>query len=249
MGNLPSYLENNETYKDLHEDIENLKEWLDEHESDHKKYAEKAEKLHKKEQRLEKLEKSLRETAEKIKELSESNSSERLKKAINLFNAGDVKGAANILNLNEIEKDASKNIEIILRKNTEELKLSIKVLINEKPEGWEEEIIKKIDLVAKCPHEINKENELADFYRKIGNELLYEYDSLAMRFLNMERKIREQLKDSIKLAECDLLRAQCYNSLGIRSEAIEIVDKILKTFPKDHPGYGKALNMSIEMKS
>ena len=249
MEKLPSYLENNETYRDLHEDIEDLKEWLANHEPENPKYALKAEKLHEKEQKFENLEKSLRETAEKIKELSESNSSERLKKAIDLFNAGDVKGASYILNLNEIERDTSKNITMILNTGIDELKLSIQILLKEKPEGWKEDIIKKIDLVAKCSREINKDNELADFYQKIGNELLYEYDNLAMRILNMERKIREQLIDPIKLAECDLQRAECFNSLGIKSEAVEIVNKILKIFPKELPGYSKALNLSMEMKS
>ena len=247
MEKLPLYIENNETHRELFENIVDLKEWLANHDPENPKYEIKAEKLLEKEQKLENLEKSLRETAELITGLQESAPSERLKRAIELFNAGDSKGALAILDFNEIEKDASKNIEIMLRANVEELKLSIKVLLTEKSEGWEKEVIKKIKTIAKYSREINNENELADFYQELGNELLYEYDSMAMRVFNMAREIREQLKDPIKLAECDLLRAQCYNSLGIRSEAVEILNKIFKIFPKNHPMYPIALNLSAEL--
>ena len=72
LTNVP-FVGNNEDYNDLLEDIADLREWLDEHEPDHKKYAEKAAKLREKEEKREKMESSLWNTALDITRLSNQN--------------------------------------------------------------------------------------------------------------------------------------------------------------------------------
>lgn len=112
LMNVP-FVGNNEDYTELLEDIEDLREWLDEHEPDHRKYAEKAAKLREKEEKKEKMEASLWDTALDITRLSNQKCSERLQRAIELFNKGDNKGASAILNEEEIYRDAEQNLNLI----------------------------------------------------------------------------------------------------------------------------------------
>lgn len=154
------FLGNNETYNDLLDDITDLKDWLEEHEPDHKKYAEKAEKLRDKIEKRDKMEQSIWNTAIEIARLSNQRCSERLKKAIDLFNAGDNKGADAILNTEDILKDAEHNLQMKrlheegLRINIEELKLKSKTLENEMAEGWVENILKLQDKIVEYTGEV-----------------------------------------------------------------------------------------------
>ena len=236
MEKLPSYIANNETYRDLHEDIEDLKEWLANHEPENPKYALKAEKLQEKEQKLEKLEQSLRETAELISRLQESPVSERLKSAIELFNSGDSNGASAILDFNDIERDASKNIEMILNANIEELKLSIQILLKQKPEGWKDKLKENGETLVSCVKVIpEKSSDMADFFREITLLLFQERESCtAMWAAIKETNLREKEGDPIILAESLLYQSLIYEDLGIISYAIEKINEAKELVPSEH---------------
>ena len=142
------FLGNNETYTDLLKNIKKTKKFLSKSVPEDEDYAEMAEELHELEEKKEKIEQSIWNTALEIARLSNQKCSERLKKAIELFNEGDNKGASAILDTEDILKDAEHNLQMKrlheegLKTNIEELKLKIKTLENEMSEGWGEEVLK-----------------------------------------------------------------------------------------------------------
>ena len=102
------------------------------------------------------LEKSLWETALEITRLNGKKSSERLKRAIELFNKGDNKGADAILNEEDIYQDADRNLNLAklgqeslksLEINLDELRLKVKTLENEMTEDWVEKVLNIYDKI------------------------------------------------------------------------------------------------------
>lgn len=187
LKNVP-FVGNNEEYNELLKSIKRTQKLLnitDEDDPEYKEYAEELEQLKEKQR---KKEKSIWETALLITKFSTSKCSERLSRAIELFNSGDDKGANAVLKEEEIDSDIERNIKLIelgeegrkgLIINIDEYRLKIKVLHCSLHKEDYEKIItfrkKVIDLcvriygecsinVAEEYHELAKEYELLDNY-------------------------------------------------------------------------------------
>ena len=139
LKNVP-FAGNNEEYNEIKDEIAELQEDLENLSPDSPRYAKKSEKLQKLQEKLSKMENSLWDTALMITRLSTTKCSERLKRAMDLFTAGDNKGAQAVLNEEEIERDVEHNLHLIqlgeegkkgLATNIEEYKLKIKTLEND----------------------------------------------------------------------------------------------------------------------
>ena len=240
------FMGNNERYTELLDDIEDLREWLDDHNSAHKNYAEKAEKLRKKEERKEKMESSLWDTAIQITRLSNQRCSERLKQAIELLNQGNNEGARAILDTAEIDRDAEKYSKDIkqLRRNIEreqellgekieglksiieEYKLRIKTLENDMLPRWREEIVDLHNKVMERTKEAFGENskEYIDALLDAGRmfSTLGHYE----RALTLEESA---LKLSLSLfGEKHQFTATSYNNMGLTYSKLGKYDKALE---------------------
>lgn len=149
LKNVP-FAGNNEDYNNIKEEILELKEDLEDISPESPRYSKKAKKLNDLREKLSKMESSLWNTALTITKLTNENCSERLKRAMQLFNEGDNKGANALLNEDDIRKDAKHNLNLIrlgeegkegLKTNIEEYNLKIKTLENEMSKGWCENIL------------------------------------------------------------------------------------------------------------
>lgn len=139
LQNVP-FAGNNEEYNDIREEIKDLQEDIENMSPDNPRYAKKAEKLLRSKEKLAKMESNLWDTALMITRLSTTKCSERLQRAMDLFNQGDNKGAQAILNEEEIEKDVQHNLNLIklgeegkkgLKTNIDEYLLKIRIYENE----------------------------------------------------------------------------------------------------------------------
>lgn len=157
LRNLP-FVGNNEEYNDLKEQIEDLEEWLDDHNSEHPKFAGKQDKLEKLQVRLEKMEHGLWDTALMITKLANTKCSERLHKAMSLFSEGDNKGCNALLSEEDIDNDVEKNIERIEigNKGKEGLKINI-----------EEYHLKAMSIINTGQYSKENENEISRLYEKV----------------------------------------------------------------------------------
>ena len=144
LQNVP-FAANNEEYNLLKKNIKKTQKLLSVTEPDDPDYAEYASDLYEMQEKISKMEKGLWETALMITRLATSRCSERLSRAIELFNSGNTKGAQAILDEEEIEKDVEHNISLIklgeegrkgIRINIDEYKLKIRILNAEMPDGW-----------------------------------------------------------------------------------------------------------------
>ena len=141
LKNVP-FAGNNEEYNLLLKSIKKTQKLLAITEEDDPDYADYAADLQDMKEKLSKMESSLWDTALMITHLSTTKCSERLKRAMDLFTAGDNKGAQAVLNEEEIDKDIEHNLNLIklgeegkkgLITNIEEIRLKIKTLDND----WE----------------------------------------------------------------------------------------------------------------
>lgn len=165
------FIGNNDKYNSLIDQINYLKEWLEEHEADHKRYSEKENQLKGKENDLKEIEKNIWSTGLQIAGLKGKRITKRLKEAIELFNSGDNKGADAILKTEDITAEIdyeinakhfhhkvaeihNENIKLLI----EDLKFKVKTLKNEMPEGWSEETLKIHEKIAKYTKESYGEN-------------------------------------------------------------------------------------------
>lgn len=139
LKNVP-FAGNNEEYNLLLKSIKKTKKLLAITDEDDEEYADYAAELQELNEKLSKMENSLWDTALMITRLSTTKCSERLKRAMDLFTAGDNRGAQAVLNEEEIERDVEHNLHLIqlgeegkkgLKINIEEYRLKIKVLIND----------------------------------------------------------------------------------------------------------------------
>ena len=146
---------NNEEYQLLQKSIKKTQKLLAITETDDPDYSEYAKDLNEMKEKVAKMESSLWETALKITQLSTTKCSERLERAMQLFNKGDNKGALAVLNEEEIEKDAKHAIEQIIlgeeisKAGRETLKFSIQEnelkvlsLSAEMNSGWLQKVIR-----------------------------------------------------------------------------------------------------------
>jgi len=182
LQNVP-FAGNNEEYNDLIKDIEELQEDLEDMSPDNPRYARKAEKLLKNKEKLAKMESSLWETALMITKLSTTKCSERLQRAMELFNQGDNKGAQAVLNEEEIERDVQHNLNLIklgeegkkgLKTNIDEYLLKIQTYENEMEEGWEEKVISLYETCIKIGRGIIEINDFATILINYYDYLIFQ---------------------------------------------------------------------------
>ena len=137
-------------------------------------------------ERRETMERNLLGTARLITRLSTTASSARLAEAIRLFEQGDNKGAAAVLNLVEIDRDAAANAARIraareleaealrgLETNIEEYRLKIKTLQNTMAEGWLSEVIAVYDKAVAAARDLIAPEKFAGLLCDYAN-FLYE---------------------------------------------------------------------------
>jgi hypothetical protein len=88
---------------------------------------------------------------------------------MDLFTAGDNKGAQAVLNEEEIERDVEHNLHLIqlgnegrkgLKINIEEYRLKIKTLENEMTEGWLREVCKLHERIIELTSSLYGDNSL-----------------------------------------------------------------------------------------
>lgn len=223
LKNVP-FTGNNEEYNLLLKNIKKTQKLLSVTDPEDPEYAEYAQELQDMKEKLSKMESSLWDTALMITRLSTTKCSERLKRAMDLFTAGDNKGAQAILNEEEIEKDIEHNLNLIklgeegkkgLKINIDEYRLRIKTLENEMAEGWLQEQCKLHERVIELSTSLYGENSLETaqalmdavqaIYLIEDYEKLYQYTQKALT-------IRLDI-----LGEMHLDTAQCYNDLGVAS--------------------------------
>lgn len=136
LKNIP-FVGNNEEYNDLLNNIKKTQKLLsitDETDPEYEEYEEELKNL--KDKQIKK-ERGLWDTALRITMLSTKRCSERLQRAIDLFNSGDDRGAIAILDEDEIDHDVEHNLNLIrlgeegkkgLAVNIEEYNLKISIL-------------------------------------------------------------------------------------------------------------------------
>lgn len=221
LMNVP-FAGNNEEYNQTKEEIEDLKEDLEDLSVESPRYAKKAEKLLKLQEKLSKMENSLWDTALMITRLSTTKCSERLQRAMDLFTAGDNKGAQAVLNEEEIERDVEHSLHLIqlgeegkkgLKINIEEYELKIKTLQNEMAEGWLENVIKLREKVLHFTQKIfgEKSEESLIMHHTLGRNLSTnaQYDEALKHFTFALETRKERLGDK------HLDTARSYGSIGL----------------------------------
>lgn len=157
LRNLP-FVGNNDEYNVLKEEIEELKEWMDEHNSEHPKFTAKQDKLEKLQIRLDNMEHGLWDTALMITKLANTKCSERLHKAMSLFSEGDNKGCNALLSEEDIDNDVEKNIERIEIGNQGKEGLKINI---------EEYHLKAMSIINTGQYSRENEDEITRLYEKI----------------------------------------------------------------------------------
>ena len=234
LKNVP-FAGNNEEYNLLLKSIKKTKKLLAITDEEDEEYADYAAELQELNEKLSKMENSLWDTALMITRLSTTKCSERLKRAMDLFNAGDNKGAQAVLNEEEIERDVEHNLHLIqlgeegkkgLKINIEEYQLKIKTLENEMAEGWLHEQCKLhkrvIELTSSLygEHSIEAAQAMMDATQSMY--LLEDYKTL-YKYTEKALSIRLEL-----LGENHLDTAQCYNDLGVVSGKLGDNEKYLE---------------------
>ena len=221
-------------------------------------------------ERRETMERNLLGTARLITRLSTTASSARLAEAIRLFEQGDNKGAAAVLNLVEIDRDAAANAARIraareleaealrgLETNIEEYCLKIKTLQNTMAEGWLSEVIAVYDKAVAAARDLIAPEKFAgllcdyaDFlrenkqYHRIGN--LYE-ESLAIR-RRLAQNDPETFEPDVALTLNNLANlhsdTQCYAAAEAEyGEALAIRRRLAQQQPEAfEPDVARTLN-------
>lgn len=223
LKNVP-FAGNNEEYNLLLKSIKKTQKLLAITDEDDPDYADYAADLQEMKEKLAKMESSLWDTALLITRLSTTKCSERLKRAMDLFTAGDNKGAQAVLNEEEIERDVEHNLHLIqlgnegrkgLRINIEEYRLKIKTLENEMTEGWLHAVYKLHERIIELTSSLYGDNSLEKAQAMMDATesiyLLEDFDKL-YQYTKKALNIRVGL-----LGEMHLDTAQCYNDFGVAS--------------------------------
>lgn len=172
LTNVP-FAGNNEEYNLLLKNIKKTKKLLSISEPEDPEYSEYAQDLQEMEKKLAQMENSLWDTALMVTRLSSTKQSERLQRAMDLFNAGDNKGAMAVLKEEDIDRDVQHNLHLMelgeegrkgLKTNIEEYMLRIKTLWNDWTEGFSSESAAEV---------LSLHGKILDLASKIyGNESL-----------------------------------------------------------------------------
>ena len=248
---------NNEEYSRLLRDIKKTRKLLSITEVDDPDYSLYARDLMDLEAKQKEMEESLWETALAVTRLSNMVVSERLQHAIDLFNKGDNKGADALLNEEDIDKDADRNLRLMelgeagrkgLKINIDELKLKIHTVKSERSEGWTEKVCSLHDRIIGYTERLYGGNseELADALAEaaIDLDLCAKYEE-ALRCNQKAIDIRLHLfgenHASTALSHHNI--AMAYNRLGKYAEALENCRKALNIwlslFGENHPAVAR----------
>lgn len=230
---------NNEEYNLLQKSIKKTQKLLAITEPDDPDYTDYVQELQNLKDKLAKMENGLWDTALLITQLSTTKCSERLQRAITLFNNGDAKGAQAILNEEEIEKDVNHNLQLIklgeegkkgLKINIDEYKLIVNILKTEMPDGWLQEQCKLcsriIELTASLYGELSIETAQALMDATEPYYLTENYQGLldnTLRALEIRQKI---------FGADHLDTAQAYNDAGLAYGKLGDFDKYLELASK-----------------
>lgn len=252
LKNVP-FAGNNEEYNLLLKSIKKTKKLLAITDEDDEEYADYAAELQELNEKLSKMENSLWDTALMITRLSTTKCSERLKRAMDLFSAGDNKGAQAILNEEEIERDVEHNLHLIqlgeegkkgLKINIEEYQLKIKTLENEMAEGWVHQQCKLHERVIELTSSLYGKQSLETaqaMMDAIPAVYLLEDYATCYKYTEWALAIRLEM-----LGENNLDTAQCYNDLGVFSGKLGNNKKYLE-FAKKGLEIRSALNAPKEI--
>lgn len=236
LMNVP-FVGNNEEYALLLKNIKKTKKLLAITEPDDEEYTEYAEELRSLEAKKEKMESGLWNTALEITRLSNEKCSDRLRRAIDLFNKGDNKGAGAILEEEAIYKDAETNINLIeigrmgaegLKTNIEELKLKNRTLENEMAEGWTDKVTANLKKISHYTSVLYGEKTL-EYVRALLDEIrknqelgVFNYETLR-KASDIAREIFPREKgswyDHPVVNECEALFVDYYLSTGCFEDA------------------------------
>lgn len=232
-----SFMGNNEEYNRLLKDIKKTRKLLSITDVTDQEYSIYAQDLMDLEKKQQEIEESLWNTALSITHLSNKSMSERLQRAINLFNNGDNKGADAILNEEAINKDVDYNIRLIelgeagkigLKINIEELKLKINTLRNERAEGWIDKICNLHKKIAKLIERLYGEvsEELADYLAVAAYD--FDFHAKYVEALDFYQRVLEL---RLKISEDNYnVTATCYNNIGLVYHHLGNYDRAMENY-------------------
>lgn len=234
LKNVP-FAGNNEEYNLLLKSIKKTQKLLAITDEDDPDYADYAADLQEMKEKLSKMESSLWDTALLITHLSTTKCSERLKRAMDLFTAGDNKGAQAVLNEEEIERDVEHNLHLLklgeegkkgLEININEYLLKIKSIKTSKEINYYSIIIDLYLKVINISEKLYGENDehTATYYKEIA-DLYSEWGDLddALECHSKAMMIRTTLfgEDNIETAESYCNLGSVYRKLGNHQKALE----------------------------
>lgn len=241
-----SFAGNNNEYKLLLNSIRTTRKLMSVTEVDDPDYSEYAQELQRLLKRQKEMEESLWQTALTITRLNNSETSERLQLAIDLFNKGDNRGADAILKEEDIYKDVNHNLILLelgeegrkgLISNINELQLKIRTLRTEISPKWGEKVCvihdRIIELTEKAYGTTSK--ALADaFYDTALDYTLINNYTKALLYIEKALKIYQYLfgEKNINIAECYNIIIAIYNNQGEFSKAINLYKNISNNYIK-----------------
>ena len=258
LQNVP-FAGNNDEYLEVMEELDELEEWFEEHDEDHPKYKIRLEKKNKLKKKIEDQEKCLWDTALTITRLGSIKCSERLERAIKMFESGNNKGANALLQESEIEKDAEHNVNLIvlgeegkkgLSINIEELTLKLKLLrtgVDEKDYARLAEIESVLKSIIKYTSvlygeysiEVLRECRRVRFLRLPYKKQVPFFE----KALNICNKLYGEINDDVTRAYRDLVRTNTFDSNyqdALKCQ-LEYTHRVLCQFTKNSPQYLSAL--------
>ena len=259
LQNVP-FAGNNEEYNATKKSISDKQNLLQFVPTDNPLYSQTAEELRQLQEKLSKMESSLWDTALMITRLCTTKCSERLQRAMDLFNQGDNKGAQAILNEEEIEKDIQHNLNLIklgeegkkgLKTNIDEYLLKIQTYENEMSEGWLQKRCELCDRIIELSKSLYGENaeETAYAYNRSGNahRIIGNYIK-ALEYYQITLTIREKVlgTENRDTASSYNNVGNIYHSLGDYDQSLKYLQKALAIRKKllgiKHPDTARAYN-------
>ena len=251
---------NNEEYNLLLKNIKKTKKLLSISEPEDPEYSEYAQELQELEKKLAQMESSLWDTALMVTRLSSTKQSERLQRAVDLFNSGDNKGAMAVLKEEDIDRDVQHNLHLMelgeegrkgLQTNIEEYVLRIKTLKNDMGENWGEEVLSLHKKILALAAKVNGEEslEVAKYQVAAANDfsLLGKHkDALEIgeKALSIRLKMLEENHPDVAESNNDV---GCeHGALGDHQKALEYQQKALQirldVFGERHPDVAQSYN-------
>lgn len=223
LSNVP-FAGNNEEYNLLLKNIKKTKKLMAVSEPDDPEYSEYAQELQELEKKLSQMESSLWDTALMVTKLCSTRQSERLQRAMELFNSGDNKGAMAVLKEEDIDRDVQHNLHLLelgeegkkgLKTNIEEYMLRIKTLKNDFAKGWGEEVLALHKKILEVAEKVYGEDslEVASYHVEAAKDL----SLLGNHKEALERGEKALITQLHYLGENHLDLAQTYSCVGHES--------------------------------